>query len=99
MALHHPQAEDSARCALCGRAAPLTFHHLIPRTCHSNKWFRKNFAREDMRSRGLFICRACHSFIHRQFSEKDLGRRLNTREGLLADPLVRGFIGWVRKRR
>lgn len=86
-------------CELCGRQRPLTFHHLIPRTCHSNKWFKKNFTRQDMVSRGIDVCRDCHSFVHQQFSEKQLGRSYNTLESLLDSQRVQRFLGWVRRKR
>lgn len=86
-------------CALCKTDQTLTFHHLIPRTCHSNKWFKKHFDKEDMRERGICVCRRCHSFIHKQFCEKQLGRELNTLDKLLADEKVTAFIKWARKQR
>ena len=88
-------------CCLCGRQPKrgTTEHHLIPRCCHSNKWFRKRFTREDMQTRGLDLCRDCHLFVHAQYSEKELGRRLNTREALLDDPTVMRFLEWVRRKR
>jgi len=36
------------KCELCGRENVLTFHHLIPVTLHKNKWFKKNYTREEM---------------------------------------------------
>jgi len=42
-------------CELCKRENELTFHHLIPRTNHKNKWFKKNFTREEM-NQGINIC-------------------------------------------
>lgn len=84
-------------CALCGSDRLITFHHLIPRSCHGNKWFRKRFARQDMRERGIAICRRCHSFIHKKFSEKELGRELNTLDKLLADETVQTFVAWARR--
>ncbi|WP_223790014.1 hypothetical protein [Marinicella meishanensis] len=86
-------------CQLCGTDQNITFHHLIPRTCHKNKWFRKNFSREDMRTRGVDVCRRCHSFIHQQHSEKHLGRELNTLEKILADEQLKPFIEWAKKHR
>jgi 5-methylcytosine-specific restriction endonuclease McrA len=59
-----------APCALCGRVRPLSFHHLIPRTLHRNKWFRKNFDAMDMRSRGIELCKECHEFIHQRYGQK-----------------------------
>lgn len=85
-------------CTLCGSDRLLTFHHLIPRSCHRNKWFKKNFEREHMRQRGIDICRRCHSFIHRKFSQKILGRELNTLEKLLENETVRNYLLWARKR-
>ncbi len=94
------QASDQlGPCELCGRPRHLTFHHLIPRTCHSNKWFRKRFSREEMSSRGLDLCRQCHSYIHDRFDEKELGRELNTRDTLLSHDKVFRFVQWVRKQK
>ena len=87
-----------SRCALCNRQAKLTFHHFIPRTLHTNKWFQKNFTREQMAA-GMDVCRECHSAIHRFIDEKELGRTYNTRERLLKHPEVQKFIQWVRKQR
>lgn len=87
----------SDRCELCHRRRPLTFHHLIPRTLHSNKWFKKNFTREQMAA-GLNVCRDCHGAIHRFIPEKRLGREYNTRKKLLAEPQVAQFVAWIAKR-
>lgn len=85
-------------CELCGRAARLTFHHLIPRALHANKWFKARFTREAMKA-GLSLCRQCHSAIHQFITEKEMGRAFNTRDKLLAHPQVARFIVWVRKQR
>ena len=89
--------EQINTCALCGTRHRITFHHLIPKSCHRNKWFRKNFAKTDMKERGIWVCRRCHSFIHKQFSEKQLGRELNTLERLLSNDKMEAFIQWARK--
>ena len=91
-------SDERDACALCGAAGWITFHHLIPRSCHKNKWFKKNFTRSDMHS-GIHICRRCHSFLHRQFSEKQLGRDLNTLEKLLSHEMVVRFVTWASKQR
>ena len=87
----------SKTCALCGSSQFITFHHLIPKSCHGNKWFRKHYARTDMRERGIDICRRCHSFIHRKFSEKALGRELNTLEKLQENATIHAYLKWARK--
>ena len=92
-------AQLDRECALCGSNKLLTFHHLIPRTLHRNKWFRKNFELTDMRERGITLCRKCHSFIHKQFSEKELGREFNSLEKLAGDERVQKFVSWARKQR
>ena len=88
---------QSEKCALCERESGLTFHHLIPRKCHTNKWFRKNFSREEMKTRGIYVCRICHSFIHKQFSAKYLGRDLNTLEALLQNEIIDKYVNWAKK--
>jgi formate dehydrogenase maturation protein FdhE len=84
-------------CQLCGSEHNITFHHLIPKTCHSNKWFKKNFSRDEMRHRGIDVCRKCHSYIHQQYNEKYLGRELNTLSKLLSDEKLSTFIKWAKK--
>lgn len=85
------------QCALCEAKQRLTFHHLIPKTLHRNKWFRKHFRLQDMREQGITLCRPCHSFIHRQFSEKQLGREYNSLAALLADERVQKHVRWAKK--
>ena len=87
-------------CRLCQRITKRgNEHHLIPRTCHSNKWFRKNFTREQMRVT-VWLCLDCHSAIHRFVpSEKELGRDYNTVEKLLMHPEIAKFVQWARKQK
>lgn len=84
-------------CRLCGRftKSGTTEHHLIPRTCHKNKWFKKNFSREQM-AETISVCRECHKEIHRTVPrEKELGRHYNTVESLLAHEAIGKFVAWV----
>lgn len=89
----------SKTCVLCGSDQQLTFHHLIPRSCHSNKWFRKRFDKAEMKARGIDICRKCHYFVHDSFDEKTLGREYNTLDALLESDIIRNYVRWARKRR
>lgn len=84
-------------CEMCKREMELTFHHLIPRTLHSVKWFKKNFTKEEMNS-GIDVCPDCHMTIHKTHSEKELGRNYNTLEKLMADPEIAKFVEWISKR-
>jgi hypothetical protein len=88
-------------CELCERPGQsLTFHHLIPRHCHRKKRFRGRFSIQEMRSRGLWICRLCHGGIHDLIpDEKVLGWNYHTRESLLAHEGVRKHVDWVRKQK
>jgi hypothetical protein len=88
-------------CELCGRPGKsLTFHHLIPRHCHRKRRFRNRFTVEEMRSSGLWLCRACHGGIHDLIpDEQTLGWSYNTRGLLLAHEGVRKHVAWVRKQK
>ncbi len=92
---------NQTRCELCGRMTrrDTTRHHLIPRTVHHNKWFRKRFTREEMHAT-VDLCRECHHAVHDLIpDEKELGRSYHTLEKLLAHGAIAGHIEWVRKRR
>ncbi|RKR04542.1 hypothetical protein C7446_1752 [Kushneria sinocarnis] len=91
------QRDDAASpvCALCGRAAPLTRHHLIPRSQHGRRRFRRRFSRETMRTAVLWLCRPCHSHVHRVFGERELADSYNTYEALLSAPEIHRFAEWL----
>jgi hypothetical protein len=91
-------AKQPIPCELCGCEAAVSFHHLIPRTLHANKWFKKNFTREQMHA-GLELCKQCHSAIHDFVDEKQLGRHFHSRELLAAHPEIAKYLAWKRKRR
>jgi 2-oxo-4-hydroxy-4-carboxy--5-ureidoimidazoline (OHCU) decarboxylase len=85
-------------CEFCGQEEAYNFHHFIPRTLHSNKWFKKNYTREQM-SAGMDVCKQCHKAIHRIIpDEKELGKEYNTREKLAAHPKLAGYLAWKRRR-
>ena len=79
--------ETTETCDLCGRPGQeLTKHHLIPRAVHKKKRFANRFGKQEMRQRGLMLCKLCHSGLHDLFpSEQELADKYNTREALLAD--------------
>lgn len=93
--------DDDPACVLCCRIPKrgTTEHHLIPRTLHSNKWFKRRFTREQMQQT-VPLCRDCHREIHRLVpDEKELGRSLNTVDSLLSHPQIGRFVDWVKKRK
>ena len=87
------------RCELCGREQPLTFHHLIPRKNHRKNYFRRNFSKDELTRRGLMLCRLCHRHLHHVYDEGELGRRLNTKAAILAEPEMQRFLEWAKKQR
>lgn len=85
------------RCELCQRKKPLTFHHLIPRKTHRKPRIRRRFHRDELHSRGLWVCRLCHSQLHRFYTEEHLAETLNTRDRLLEEPEMVRFLAWARR--
>jgi hypothetical protein len=87
------------KCELCGSTNDkLSFHHLIPRTLHSNKYYKKNYSRNDL-NKGIWICELhCHKQIHKLISEKEMGKKYNTLEMLLSHPDIANYIDWRKKR-
>jgi ribosomal protein L31 len=83
------------KCELCERDMKTTSHHLIPVSNHKNKWFKKNFTKEEMNLR-LDLCGDCHPAVHNFISEKELGKKYNTKEKLLEHPEVLKFVNWVK---
>ena len=86
-------------CELCGREKPLTFHHLIPKAVHKKPRFQKRHTKEELRSRGLRVCRLCHNGIHDLISEKELAENFATKESLVAHPSIAKHVAWVKKQK
>lgn len=86
-------------CQLCARAMRLEFHHLIPRKVHRRAYFTRRYDREELRSRGIWLCRLCHRFLHRQFDEVTLGRHYATLEAILASEAVQRHVNWAARQR
>ncbi|HYG78308.1 MAG TPA: hypothetical protein VEK08_25120 [Planctomycetota bacterium] len=83
-------------CELCGRRVQsVTKHHLIPRTRHKNKRNKKNFDREEIHSRVLWLCSPCHKNVHAVLTEKELENQYNTLELLAAHPEIAKFTAWI----
>lgn len=85
-------------CALCGRTCPLTFHHLIPRKLHRRTHFRKRYSKDQLQQ-GIYLCRPCHSGVHKLFDEMTLGKHLNSLPALQENPQVQKHSQWVAKQR
>jgi 5-methylcytosine-specific restriction endonuclease McrA len=73
-------ATRTSACELCLRDwIPLTYHHLIPKSTHER--VRKRGWHEEERLNSVaWLCRACHSFVHRLAGNEELARRFYTIE-------------------
>lgn len=92
---------NANRCDMCGRRTRrgTTEHHLIPRTCHANKWFKKRYTRAQMQVT-IAVCGDCHRAIHDLVpDEKDLGRYFNTLDALQTHPQIGKYLAWIKKRK
>ena len=92
------KSKKPERCALCERRTVLTFHHLIPRKLHRRNAFKKRFERSELQ-KGVWLCRPCHSGVHKLYDEVTLGREFYTLERLASDPGIAKHAKWVSKQR
>jgi len=73
---------------------PLTYHHLIPREVH-RKVLKRGWHREDMLNSVAWLCRPCHSMVHRVATNEELARHYHTVELLLEREDVKKWAAWV----
>ncbi len=92
-------AKAPRACVLCERERSLTFHHLIPKKTHKRSYARKAFTKEEMYTRGIYLCRDCHRMVHRHIDHRSLALQYNTLEALQEHPELIKFIAWVKKQR
>lgn len=84
-------------CEICERAwIPLTYHHLIPKAVHA-KALKRGWHREDDLNAVAWLCRACHSFVHRIASHEELAREWFTVDLLMERDDVEKWAAWVGK--
>jgi hypothetical protein len=85
-------------CELCGVEQAFNFHHFIPRTLHSNKWFKERYSRQE-RAKGIFVCRMCHHTIHDVIpKEKEIGRKYFSLDLLLGHLEIKKYVEWRRRK-
>ena len=77
-------------CELCGRNAPTTRHHLVPRS-------RKKHERENYGTLAD-LCRDCHRKIHATWDNRTVARQYGTIDLLRAAPELQSYLTWIRKR-
>ncbi|MCJ1382391.1 hypothetical protein MMC17_005504 [Xylographa soralifera] len=85
----------ASACEICDRGwIPLTYHHLIPRQIHE-KALKRHWHDEWRLNSVAWLCRACHSFVHRIASNEELAKDLWTVDLLMGREDVRAWAKWV----
>lgn len=92
-----------SECELCEREGiPLTIHHLFPRSEHTHLLKRRpdDFTRHALIvTHRAYICRPCHSAVHRIFSNRELADEWFTMERLRESEAVQKWVGYAGKQR
>ena len=100
--------EEPDKCELCDRSMFLTIHHLFPRSEHdhllrhppSNLAPNYPFTKQDLLIlHRAWVCRPCHSAIHRIATNRELGESYWSVELLLGREDVRKWVGYASKQR
>lgn len=99
MATQPPPPLDLSRkadaCEICLRDwIPLTYHHLIPCQVHA-KALKRRWHEEWQLNSVAWLCRACHSLVHRIASNEELAREWWTIERLVEREDVQDFALWI----
>lgn len=82
-------------CEICDRDwIPLTYHHLIPRGVHA-KVLKRGWHEEHTLNSVAWLCRACHSFVHRMASNEELAKDWYTVERICEREDVQKWAQWV----
>ncbi|KAL8646981.1 MAG: hypothetical protein Q9210_005826, partial [Variospora velana] len=85
----------TSACEICERDwIPLSYHHLIPKQMHA-KAVKRGWHEEWRLNSVAWLCRACHSFVHRVASNEELAREYWTVERLMRREDVVAWAGWV----
>lgn len=82
-------------CEICQREhLPLTYHHLIPRAVHA-KAVKRGWHKEWELNKVAWLCRACHSYVHRVASNEMLAKELFSVERLMERDDIQKWAQWV----
>ncbi|KAI1609352.1 hypothetical protein EDD36DRAFT_67841 [Exophiala viscosa] len=84
-------------CEICERDwVPMTYHHLIPRAVHT-RVMKRGWHEEHQLNSVAWLCRACHSFVHRMASNEELAREWYTVEKICEREDVQKWAQWVQR--
>ncbi|KAL9598748.1 MAG: hypothetical protein Q9219_004306 [cf. Caloplaca sp. 3 TL-2023] len=85
----------TSACEICERDwIPLSYHHLIPKQVHA-KVIKRGWHEEWRLNSVAWLCRACHSFVHRVSSNEELAKEYWSVERLMAREDVVAWAKWV----
>ncbi|KAG5209825.1 hypothetical protein GTR04_5516 [Trichophyton interdigitale] len=88
-------ATRTSACEICERDwIPLTYHHLIPKAIHS-KALKRGWHEERDLNQVAWLCRACHSYVHRMASNEELAREWYTVEAILEREDTQEWAKWA----
>ncbi|KAK2870566.1 hypothetical protein FQN49_003095 [Arthroderma sp. PD_2] len=88
-------ATRKSACEICERDwIPLTYHHLIPRAIHS-KALKRGWHKECDLNRVAWLCRSCHSYVHRMASNEELARDWYMVEAILEREDTQEWAKWA----
>ena len=88
-------SKRATACEICCRDwIPLTYHHLIPRQTHV-KAVKRGWHEEWRLDSVAWLCRACHSFVHKIASNEELAKEYWTVERLVDRDDVQNWARWV----
>jgi hypothetical protein len=88
----------TSECEICTRNVPLTYHHLIPRSTHT-KVLKRKWHPETRLNSVAWLCRHCHSAVHKTASNEDLAREYYTVELLLQVESLQRWAAWASRQR
>jgi hypothetical protein len=93
-------------CELCERENHLTIHHLFPRSEHTYILSHPpadvdiNITKQSLLTTHIaYLCRPCHSAVHRIADNRKLGQELFSIPRLLENPEVVKFVGYQAKQK
>lgn len=88
------------KCALCEIEYDdnqINFHHLIPKSFHSNKRIQKLYSKDFLNKNGVYLCISCHNKLHSCIDEKDLAFEFNTIEKIKEIEDIKNWVNWKSK--
>lgn len=79
--------ESDFECPICTRITPKQFqhkHHLIPKSKKGKEI--------------VLLCDSCGKMLHNLFTNKELKKKYNSLETILANKDVQNWIKWIKKK-